>query len=190
MPSVGGRLVGRQLELEIIGRQLGVLRAAKPPRGAGFVEIVGEPGIGKSRLLGQVAHVATGHGHTVVSGRATEFERCVPFGVVVEALDDHLAALNPPDQQRLCGERLGLLAKVFPALQAWRPRCGEQVRDAERYRLHRAVRALLEALAEPPGIVVLLDDLHWADPASIELLVHLVRHPPRAPVLVAVSYRI
>lgn len=188
--SVRGGLVGRQLEVGAIRRLLEALRAAKRPRGAGFVEIVGEPGIGKSRLLGESALLAAGQGQVVVSGRATEFERGVPFGLVVEALDDHLATLDPPDQQRLCGEWLGLLAEVFPALQAWRHRFGVQLREAERYRLHRAVRALLEALAEPPGLVMLLDDLHWADPASIELLVHLLRHPPRGPVLVAVSYRV
>src|SRR6185312_13846809 len=61
--------------------------------------------------------------------------------------------------------------------------------DAERYRLHRAVRALLELIAEPTGLVLVLDDLHWADEGSAELLDHLLRHPPRARLVLAVAGR-
>ena len=60
---------------------------------------------------------------------------------------------------------------------------------AERYRAHRAVRALLEAVAAPRPLVVLLDDLHWADGASLELLGHLLRRPPRAPLLLGLTFR-
>ena len=55
--------------------------------------------------------------------------------------------------------------------------------------LHRAVRALVENIAGPTGLVLALDDLHWADDSSLELLDHLMRHPPRAPVLLALAYR-
>ena len=51
------------------------------------------------------------------------------------------------------------------------------------------MRRLLEDLATPHGLVLILDDVHWADNASIELLDHLVRHPPRGRVLVAIAYR-
>ena len=51
------------------------------------------------------------------------------------------------------------------------------------------MRRLLEELADPHGLVLILDDVHWADNASVELLDHLVRHPPRGPVLVAIAYR-
>src|SRR5699024_5177724 len=58
----------------------------------------------------------------------------------------------------------------------------------ERYRSHRAVRALLEELAERP-LVLILDDFHWADPASIELLGALLRRLPSAAVLIALALR-
>ena len=51
------------------------------------------------------------------------------------------------------------------------------------------MRRLLEDLAEPHGLVLILDDVHWADNASVELLDHLVRHPPRGRVLLAIAYR-
>ena len=59
----------------------------------------------------------------------------------------------------------------------------------ERYQAHRAVRELLERLAAPKPLVLVLDDVHWADAASIELLAALLRHPPQAPVLVALGVR-
>ena len=59
----------------------------------------------------------------------------------------------------------------------------------ERYRAHRAVRALLVALAARRPLVVALDDLHWADDASLELVAHLLRRPPRARILCALAFR-
>ena len=59
----------------------------------------------------------------------------------------------------------------------------------ERYRAHRAVRELLELLATAPGLLLVLDDLHWADPGSVELLSALLRRLPAAPVLLALGLR-
>src|SRR5262249_56909134 len=57
----------------------------------------------------------------------------------------------------------------------------------ERFRFYRAVRDRLAA--RPRGLALLVDDLHWADPASLELLEYLLRHPPATPLLLAVAYR-
>src|SRR5918996_2290488 len=59
----------------------------------------------------------------------------------------------------------------------------------ERYRSHRAVRALLEKLAGTRPLILALDDMQWADDASLELLSHLLRRRPRAPVLLALAFR-
>ena len=80
------------------------------------------------------------------------------------------------------------LAHVFPSLSALA--AGQQVSSQhERYRSHRAVRALLEHLAQTLPLVLVLDDFHWADPASAELLGALLRRPPAAAVLTAVALR-
>ena len=78
------------------------------------------------------------------------------------------------------------LAHVFPSLSALASG-REAALQHERYRSHRAVRALLEQLAATKPLVLVLDDLHWADSASVELLGALLRRPPAAPVLIALA---
>jgi DNA-binding NarL/FixJ family response regulator len=155
-----------------------------------FLGIVGEPGSGKTRMLRELAAVAARRGFTTLWGRATEFEQELPFGVLVDALDDHLEESGVPDD--LGGAPAEMLATVFPALAAVLP--GGHGLDADltglgRYRFYRTVRQLIGKLAEPSGLVLVLDDLHWADDGSVEFLDHLARHPPRGRVLVAVAYR-
>ena len=179
-------LVGRRDALDAIGRALdGTLKGSGP--GYGFLALVGEPGAGKTRLLNELADAAAGRRLPVLAGRAAEFEQEMPFGAVVDALDDRLEERSldlPPAALRLLGT-------VFPALadiSAGPPAASPETRAA-RYQLHRTVRHLLEGLSSRSGLVLILDDLHWADDATVELLDHLVRHPPRARVLVAVAYR-
>jgi len=59
----------------------------------------------------------------------------------------------------------------------------------ERHRLYHAVRVLVEELAVPGGLVLVLDDMHWVDQASVELLTYFLGHPPQAPVLLVLAYR-
>jgi predicted ATPase len=79
------------------------------------------------------------------------------------------------------------LARVFPSLAGFH-RDGPDAPQDERYRTHRAVRTLLETLAVKPLILV-LDDFHWADSASIELAGALLRRPPAARVLLVLGVR-
>ena len=110
----------------------------------------------------------------MLGGRASELERELPFGVWEDALAEHAALLGVDRLERLVGDQLPELAAVLPAVG----RVPAGLQD-ERYRTHRAVRALLEALATRQPVVLALDDLHWADDASLELVAHLLRRPPR-----------
>src|SRR5262245_59010377 len=155
---------------------------------SGAVELVGEPGIGKTRLLSELGARAELRGHLVLSGSASELERELPFSVFVDALDEYVESLGPDMLSALDGAVQAELAYVFPALSAFAG--GRAVAlQHERYRSHRAVRALLERLAQAGPLVLVLDDFHWADPASVELLGALLRRPPSAPVLVAIAHR-
>ena len=140
-------------------------------------------GIGKSRLLMELAARAEARGHLVLSGAAAELERDLPFSVFVDALDQYVAGLEPHRLTELDGQVQAELGHVFPSLWAF-----AGIREApqqERYHSHRAVRRLLELLAQPKPLVLVLDDFHWADSGSVELLGALPRRPPAAPVLVA-----
>jgi ATP/maltotriose-dependent transcriptional regulator MalT len=179
-----GRFVGRAGELGSFERLLDGLGRGQP----GAVEVAGEPGIGKTRLLRELAARAEARGHLVLSGAASEFENDLPFSVFVDALDEYVAGLAPGRLAALGGAVQAELAHVFPSLSALAG--GQQVSPPhERYRSHRAVRALLEHLAQPRPFVLILDDFHWSDSASVELLGALLRRQPAAAVLIAVARR-
>jgi ATP/maltotriose-dependent transcriptional regulator MalT len=172
-------LVGRAAEREAIA---GALRALRTGPG-GVVTVEGEPGIGKSALLAHLAAQAAADGCTVLSARATEFEADLPYALWTEALDAHLAGIGERRLARLGLADPGALATLLPSL-------GEAAdAPADRHRTHRALRDLLERLATAAPVVVCLDDVHWADPASIDALAALLARPPGSPVLVAISAR-
>src|SRR3954454_10621103 len=178
------RLVGRDAELQRLEQSLGgVGRHA-----AAMLALVGEPGIGKTRLLAELEARAARRDHLVLAGRAAEFESELPFAVVVDALDRHLAEIDPRRLETLGAPRLAELGRVFPALADLAPPGGRGL-ETERYEAHRAVGALLERLAGPRPAVLVLDDLHWADDASLELVSYLLRRAPRAALLVALAFR-
>jgi ATP/maltotriose-dependent transcriptional regulator MalT len=152
------------------------------------LELVGEPGIGKTRLLAELATRADARGCLVLSGRAGELELDLPFWVFVDALDEYVHGLDPQRLDDFDEDVRAELATVFPSLA--RLAAGHRTAiQHERYRSHRAVSTLLEALAQTQPVVLVLDDVHWADPASVELLGALLHRPPAAGILVALAVR-
>ena len=177
-------VVGREDELRSFEQVLDELDAGH----SGAIELVGEPGIGKTRLLSELAARAERRGYLVLSGSASELERELPFSVFVNALDEYVESLDSDRLAALDDDVQAELAHVLPSLAVLAAGRTVAPQD-ERYRTHRAVRALLEQLAGAGRLVLLLDDFHWADPASIELLGALLRRPPAAAVLIAVALR-
>ncbi len=179
-------LIGREAELGVLERTL----AGVTHGGVGAVALSGEPGIGKSRMLDELCQRAGQRGWLVLAGRAAEFERDLPFGVFVDAIDAHVAATaDGRGIEHVRDEMAGELATVFPSLAGLSVSRAPLLTD-ERYRAHRSVRALLERLAAPRPLVVALDDLQWADRSSIELLDALLRRRPRGGVLLALALRL
>lgn len=166
-------LVGRDRELAAVGQALeDVARGTHRAFG-----VFGEMGLGKTALLATIGERARAAGMLVLDGRAAEHERDVPFGPVIDALEDHVATLAPQRLAALEGD-LGALA---PADRPTGP--------AERFRHHRALRELLAMLGRERPLALLLDDLHWADEASVELVLHLLRRPPHGRVLLGFAMR-
>ena len=110
----------------------------------------------------------------MLDGSAAEFERDVPFSVWVDALDAYVASQRSPDAAA-CRDELARAAHVLPALGAATTRSPTSASA----RTARS-RTLLELLSDDQALVLVLDDLHWSDGASVELIAALVRRWARA----------
>lgn len=176
--------VGRRVELALLDAALDELDGCQ----AQAIEIVGAAGIGKTRLLAELAARADTRGHIVLGGAGADLERDLPFWVFVDALDEYLAGVEPRRLANL-DEAVGVeLAQIFPSLTDL-DRGGSPGALHERYRSSRAVRELLERLAATKPVVLLLDDFHWADPASVDLAASLLHRPASAGVLIVLASR-
>ncbi|HEV8634284.1 MAG TPA: AAA family ATPase [Chloroflexota bacterium] len=190
-PIVRAPFVGRQQELTRLARRL-VLAGQGD---GGVVLVAGEPGIGKTRLVAELAHQAGADGWLVLVGRAYDAEAAPPYRPIVEALRDYVHACpldelraqladGAPDVAVLVREVRGRLPDLVPST----PLSPEH----ERYRLFDSIAAfLLNAARSRPdgrGLLLVLDDLHLTDKPTLLLLQHLARHLTGAPLLVAGTY--
>ncbi|SDN21853.1 regulatory protein, luxR family [Streptomyces sp. cf386] len=173
------KLVGRAAELARFDSVIGRVGQGDAPA---VIDVAGDAGMGKSRLLSEFCARARQRGLTVLRGRATEYELHTPFQAFTDAFADadpsFLASDAVPEAAApvLCG-----------AGAAQHAAQGTGVRD--RFGLYRAVADVLTRLGERSGLVMVLDDLHWADPTSLELLDHMIRHPVRGRVLLVAARR-
>src|SRR5829696_9055069 len=179
--------------MELLGREkeLAVADAAVTAVGDGgprALAVMGEAGIGKSALLLALRDRAEGAGLLVLAGRAAEHERDVPFGLVVDALDDHVATMHHRRVETIGPELAAVLPSAAAMAEGDAPAAAPGD-PAERFRYHRALRSLLSMIARERPVALLFDDVHWADEASVELVLHLLRRPPGGPVLVAFAMR-
>jgi DNA-binding SARP family transcriptional activator len=165
----------------------GTIRSA--PNKLSLVLVEGEAGAGKTRLVNEFNKYASSQGIALLGGRSYEFEAAMPYQALVDALrgfalTEPVAALPPAWQSeigRLLPEIRTADLKAAPPL----PAAGQ----AARQRLFEAVLQLLLIIARPAGLVVFLDDLQWADEATLALLQFLVRRSHDHPILYIGSYR-
>jgi tetratricopeptide (TPR) repeat protein/transcriptional regulator with XRE-family HTH domain len=171
-----GPLVGRQSELQ---RVLAALDAVAGGQRR-LVLLTGEPGVGKTRLAQEVMLEAQVRGVRVLTGRCYEQQDSLPFFPFIEALTGALTLASPTLRQE-APRRFPYLGLLLPDLIASPPaREGEDLR----LRILRAVEGFLAALATEAPVALLLDDLHWADNASLDLLLYLARQGHGSRILV------
>ena len=173
-------VVGRDLELQALGALLEEARG-----GSTRVALLsGEAGLGKTTLLREFALRAAAAGARVLRGECIEAEARRPFGPLVEILQTARRVL-PGGEEWL---RQSELAVLLPA--GARPGAvAASLGESERYRIHDAVVRLLSELGGGAPLVVQIEDLHWADEATLELFAYLVRKLHGAPVLLLGTYR-
>jgi DNA-binding CsgD family transcriptional regulator/tetratricopeptide (TPR) repeat protein len=161
------------------------------------VLVGGEAGSGKTRLVTELSRWVHMGGGAVVYGACSE-QPTVPYEPFTVAVDQLTASVDPDTRAWLLRDGRDELARLVPRLADRRPDGPVDARpyaapggdpDAERFRLYRAVVAMLAALAERRPLLLVLDDLQWARRPTVELLDHLMRTPGLSGVCVLVVYR-
>jgi tetratricopeptide (TPR) repeat protein len=176
-------LVGRAQELGLLERHL----AEGPP----FLLVVGEPGIGKSRLLQEGIERAEAQGWTALAGGCHRRSGQEPYAPFIGALTDSLRQLGAASRRlhlegcawlvRLLPELAGTTALLMPA---W-----SLPPEQERRLMFAAVARYLTNIAGPAGTLLVLDDLHWAGPDALDLLHFLISTSPERPLRFLGAYR-
>ena len=138
--------------------------------------LVGEAGAGKSRLAARFAAEAHGQGAIVLWGRATP-EAIVPFEPMVEALRTALRTVSAEAGRRVATDR-GVLALLLPELDHLVPgvRVDRPDPTVERYLLFEAVAEVLHDESREHPLLIVLDDVQWADGPSLKMIEHVLRH--------------
>ena len=184
---VRGRLLGRESELAELRNVWD--RAA---RGEGHLVLIsGEPGIGKTRLAQELTVYAQLRGALILEGHFDP-ESGVPYLGFWEALRNHVRSRPPELARKEIGSAAPELIKLVPEVEEImgtvkpNPPMGEA--EAERLRLFDHITQFLLRLAAQSPILFLLDDLHWADEPSLQLLHFILRNTQQAPVLLVGTY--
>lgn len=176
-------LVGREVELAHLAT---LLKAALAGRGA-LVVLAGDAGIGKTRLAVEIIDRAAAQGARTALGRCPEAEdslALLPFAQVLETL---VASMNDAELGEAAGDEASQLAKLLPLLRRRLPDVAEArplPPASERQALLNGVTTFLFRAAGEAGLVLVFDDLQWADEATLACLEHLAERLAEMPVLV------
>ena len=139
--------------------------------------LAASPAIGKTRLVTELARAPHDAGGDGARGGAATRSSASPYQPFVEALRHYVARVRPTVLRAELGPLGGELRRLVPELACARARScrpGRAEADTERHRLFEAVSDLLAAMSHNEPVVLVLDDLHWADKPSLLLLRHLV----------------
>lgn len=176
-------LIGRGLELDRLTAAL----ARVPAEGGRMALVRGEAGIGKSRLLAEFSALAAERGLTVAAGRCHGTEQILPLQPWIDVLRGPAGTLDPALSERLGTTAAQHLSRAFPELA---PAGTQPAGSGEQYALlFDALARLIGLLAAERPLILLLEDLHWADELSARFLAFIGRRIERARVFIIGSTR-
>jgi class 3 adenylate cyclase len=178
-------LVGRQEELSQLEDAL-----LSANRGDGrFVLLAGEAGIGKTRLATELTRRARKLGCDVLWGSCSEAELALPYLPFVEAVGNQLGDQDSAAVRAALGPTAGELAQLFPRLADGPPTAPAGDPGQAKLRLFESVVTLLELWARDRGLLLVVDDVHWADSSTRELLDYAARRLVGSRVMLLATYR-
>ena len=185
----GGAFVGRERE---VAELRAAIEAAENGRGSLFL-VSGEPGIGKTRLADRVAGIAAARGVLVLWGRAFEGEGAPAFWPWVQVIRGLVDTAAPSELAAHLGTAGARVAQLVPEVREKLPSLAPlaAVADSEhaRFLLFDAIARFLKKAADSRALLLVLDDLHWADKPSLLLLEFVASELRDARVLVIGTYR-
>lgn len=184
VPQTASAFIGRAPDLERLQAEWALALAGRTR----LVLVAGEPGIGKTRLCSQFCAGVIAAGGLVLYGRADE-DSGVPFQPFTECLGEVLDGGAGQVLRDAIASAGPEISRLVPAMDKRQPRQEASDPETERYRLFEAVTTVLETATEHAPLVLVLDDLHWADRPTLILMRHLVRSPRLGKLLVLGTYR-
>lgn len=183
-----GRIIGRQKDLNQL-RELW----RHTQNGNGHLALIsGEPGVGKTRLANEVMVYAQLSGAVVLKGGCYEYEATTPYVPLIAALREWVHVQKPDELRQNLSSMATELAKLAPEIET---KLGSLEPNPplppneERLRLFDSIARFLQRLGSERGLLLFLDDLHWADQGTLTLLHYLLRNMRSDPLLVVAAYR-
>ncbi len=156
------------------------------------VLIEGEPGIGKSRLLREVARYAHAQDLPTLATNCYEIDRAMPYQPVIDLVTRAIDRVSDVALRTLSPVSLAELSALVPEVGERcpdLPRLSNDFPEARQARLSRAVDQILNAARNGRPAILMVDDIQWADDASAQVLHYLARHTAQRPLLVIYAYR-
>jgi DNA-binding CsgD family transcriptional regulator/tetratricopeptide (TPR) repeat protein len=177
--------VGREDELGRLQQALQSAAAGQP----GTLLIAGEAGIGKTRLVREFAGRVGGEAQVLLGSCLQLSGGGLPYGPIVDALRPLARDLDPADLEELLGPTPYDLAPLLPGATPPPRRLAEPVSEFAQARLFELLLRFLDRLGRRRPVVLVVEDAHWADQSSLDLLVFLIRMAHQERLLVVVTYR-
>lgn len=180
------RLIGRQTQLKSLDE---LLRHTLAPRGS-VVLVTGEAGIGKSSVVYEAKTRAEARGFRTLEADCFEPDRIVPYGPIFDLFETLLR--STPDPVELLGPKAPILIKWISVLQSALPHIAPAASvepEQEKRRFFNALTDFFVRLSSNAPLMIVVEDLHWSDDATLDYWLHLARRISREPILLVLTYR-
>lgn len=181
-------LVGRSQELERLHTQL---HQAQQAHGQAVL-IVGEAGIGKTRLLGSLIGLAQKSSFAVIRGECNEQDQDFPYAPIIDGLRSHFSRIASEEVLNIISPFQQELVRLLPELAPWletTPPAVSLEPEAEKRRLFEILIQIYHRLTTS-GLLLIFEDIHWSDANSLEFFQTLTRRISALPIMVAISSRL